>query len=284
MVHRSLTLNCENMKRPVIVGIVVMIWTAVLVGCSPALKGREEIEVPPPEPPEVRTPSLPGPVEVEIPPPIVEPAPVLSAPYLDLYRSWIDNAMVLSIEGGFYALIVDKEARRLYTYLNGDCEANYGIGIGYTDALDLTDKRVSGDGHAKEGLFLLSRIAIDQTGKFDGVWMEINTAAAARQDYLAYCGEEGAENVKAFEAQHGEIQDGEDIRRFNAAYSPSMYRGLGIHGGGAGSDWTLGCVALDREDAWELYHRILGTSNGGVGTPVAVVRYGADRCIRIGRD
>ena len=37
-----------------------------------------------------------------------------------------------------------------------------------------------------------------------------------------------------------------------------------IHGGGSGSDWTWGCVALDDDDVRELYRAVR------VGTPVTI--------------
>ena len=37
-----------------------------------------------------------------------------------------------------------------------------------------------------------------------------------------------------------------------------------IHGGGSGSDWTWGCVALDDEDVRELYAAV------PVGSPVTI--------------
>lgn len=38
-----------------------------------------------------------------------------------------------------------------------------------------------------------------------------------------------------------------------------------IHGGGAGSDWTIGCVALEDEDVLEVYRAL------PVGTPVKIL-------------
>ncbi len=38
-----------------------------------------------------------------------------------------------------------------------------------------------------------------------------------------------------------------------------------IHGQGSGSDWTLGCIALDNPDVEELFAAV------EVGTPVSIV-------------
>jgi hypothetical protein len=40
-----------------------------------------------------------------------------------------------------------------------------------------------------------------------------------------------------------------------------------IHGNGAGSDWTWGCVALENEDVRELFNAVT------VGTPVRIEPY-----------
>ena len=50
--------------------------------------------------------------------------------------------------------------------------------------------------------------------------------------------------------------------------APPQYTKLGgliyIHGNGAGSDWTWGCVALENDDIKELYDAV------SVGTPVTI--------------
>jgi lipoprotein-anchoring transpeptidase ErfK/SrfK len=50
--------------------------------------------------------------------------------------------------------------------------------------------------------------------------------------------------------------------------APPQYTKLGgliyIHGNGAGSDWTLGCVALENEEMKELFDSVT------VGTPVTI--------------
>ena len=40
----------------------------------------------------------------------------------------------------------------------------------------------------------------------------------------------------------------------SAIWTTSLGGGLGIHGHGAGSDWTAGCVALDDHDVEELFN------------------------------
>jgi hypothetical protein len=59
------------------------------------------------------------------------------------------------------------------------------------------------------------------------------------------------------------------VRAIKNKISPPQYTRLGrliyIHGHGARSDWTLGCVALENEDIKELFDAV------GVGTQVTIL-------------
>jgi murein L,D-transpeptidase YafK len=65
-------------------------------------------------------------------------------------------------------------------------------------------------------------------------------------------------------AQHDAI-----VRAIKKKAAPPQYTRLGgliyIHGNGAQSDWTLGCVALENEDIKELFNAV------AVGTPVTIL-------------
>ena len=58
------------------------------------------------------------------------------------------------------------------------------------------------------------------------------------------------------------------IRALNAKQAPPQKTKLGgdiyIHGNGASSDWTWGCVALENDDVRELFNAVT------VGTPVRI--------------
>lgn len=64
-------------------------------------------------------------------------------------------------------------------------------------------------------------------------------------------------------AQHDQI-----LSAIKRKAGPPQYTALGgliyIHGNGAGSDWTWGCVALENEDIKELYDSV------DKGTPVTI--------------
>jgi L,D-peptidoglycan transpeptidase YkuD (ErfK/YbiS/YcfS/YnhG family) len=59
------------------------------------------------------------------------------------------------------------------------------------------------------------------------------------------------------------------VRAIRNRTTPPQYTRLGgliyIHGHGARSDWTLGCVALENEDIKELFDAV------GVGTQVTIL-------------
>ena len=64
-------------------------------------------------------------------------------------------------------------------------------------------------------------------------------------------------------AQHDQI-----VNAMKKKTVPPQYTALGgliyIHGTGAGSDWTWGCVALENEYIKELYNAV------EIGTPVTI--------------
>jgi len=64
-------------------------------------------------------------------------------------------------------------------------------------------------------------------------------------------------------AQHDAIVEAVHARR-QPPWNTTLGGEIMIHGCGSGSDWTLGCVALDDEDIRELYHAL------PLGTPVDI--------------
>ena len=64
-------------------------------------------------------------------------------------------------------------------------------------------------------------------------------------------------------AQHDQIVRAIQIRKASPQYTP-LGGLIHIHGNGAQSDWTWGCVALENGDIKELYDAV------DVGTPVTI--------------
>jgi LysM repeat protein len=191
------------------------------------------------------------------------------------FRDWVDSVIGQSQRTGAYALVVNKTDRRMDVYLAGRRVNQFRVAIGHADAESMSDRQVPDDHHLKEGVFHLSEVAWSNSiRKWDRVWMRIHTVEAAKQDYVVQFGQQGRKRLALWEQAHGPIRDDTDVREYNRQHpGQTIWRGLGIHGGGTRWDWTDGCVALDRKNVIWLYRKLQATPNGGVGTPFAVVRY-----------
>lgn len=191
------------------------------------------------------------------------------------FSAWSDSAVALSRRRGGYALVVNKQERQMDVYLAGERISSLPVAIGHTDAEELIDRRRANDHHLKEGLFHLSEVSWSRRiAKWDCVWMRIQTVEASKRDYVEVYGAEGRRRLEAWENARGAVRNDADVLAFNRAHPGAhIWRGLGVHGGGADYDWTEGCVALDRKNVRWLYDRLTKMPAGGVGTPIAVVRY-----------
>ncbi|MFH1247085.1 MAG: L,D-transpeptidase, partial [Candidatus Micrarchaeota archaeon] len=120
------------------------------------------------------------------------------------------------------------------------------------------DKLQWGDMRTPEGIFPTD-VPVKH-GKWD-IWLTINAAQRAKADYVKVHGEAATKAIAAFEKRYGAISHDSHLKRFNQNKPrdlPPMWNGVGIHGGGNRSNWTHGCLALGREDALDLYHRMQG--------------------------
>ena len=147
-------------------------------------------------------------------------------------------------------IVVYKKERKLELYSDQTLVRSYRVGLGFSP---VADKQREGDGATPEGDFY--------------VFVKNNKSAY----YLSL----GVSYPNVEDAQRG-LRDGlitksqydaiVDAHRRKVA--PPQYTRLGgliyIHGHGAGSDWTLGCVALENEDMKELFDSV------SVGTPVTI--------------
>jgi murein L,D-transpeptidase YafK len=148
-------------------------------------------------------------------------------------------------------LVVRKSERRLELYSDRDLLRTYKIGLGFNP---IADKVKEGDGATPEGDFY--------------VFVKNNRSAYYLSLGLSYPNAEDAErglrDGLITKAEHDAIL--EAIKKKTA---PPQYTNLGgliyIHGHGARSDWTWGCVALENDDVKELYDAVV------VGTPVRIV-------------
>lgn len=147
-------------------------------------------------------------------------------------------------------IVVRKAARRLDLYSGDKLLRTYKVGLGFSP---VADKKQEGDGATPEGEFY--------------VFVKNNKSAYYLSLGISYPNAEDADrglrDGLINRAQHRAIS--EAIRNKTA---PPQYTKLGgliyIHGHGAQSDWTWGCVALENEQMKELFDAV------SVGTPVTI--------------
>ncbi len=147
-------------------------------------------------------------------------------------------------------IVVTKGARRLELYSDGAVVRSYKIGLGLSP---VEDKVRQGDRRTPEGEFYVFT-KNDKSAFYLSLGLSYPNIEDAQR---------GLRDKLISRAQHDAIVSA--IRRKatppqNTALGGDIY----IHGNGAGSDWTWGCVALENADMKELFEVIR------VGTPVII--------------
>ncbi len=147
-------------------------------------------------------------------------------------------------------IVVYKRERKLEFYSDKKLLRSYRIGLGFSP---VADKEREGDGATPEGDFYIF-VKNNKSAYYLSLGISYPNAEDAERGFR-----DGLINKK----QRDSILDA--IRNRAA---PPQYTKLGgliyIHGHGAGSDWTWGCVALENADIKELYDAVL------IGTPVTI--------------
>jgi len=147
-------------------------------------------------------------------------------------------------------IVVYKTDRKLELYSGQQLVKTYRVGLGFSP---VADKQREGDGATPEGDFY--------------VFVKNNKSAYYLSLGVSYPNVEDAErglrDGLITKAQHDAI-----AQAHRKKTTPPQYTKLGgliyIHGNGAKSDWTWGCVALENEDMKELFDSVT------VGTPVTI--------------
>lgn len=147
-------------------------------------------------------------------------------------------------------IVVKKGQRQLLLFSEDKLVRTYRIGLGLNP---VGDKVRQGDRRTPEGDFYIFT-KNDKSAFYLSLGISYpNTAAAER----------GLRDGLISNAQYDAI-----MRALRAKKGPPQNTLLGgdiyIHGRGAGSDWTWGCVALEDEDVRELFNAVT------VGTPVLI--------------
>ena len=147
-------------------------------------------------------------------------------------------------------IVVYKRARKLELYDGNSLRRTYRVGLGFSP---VADKQREGDGATPEGEFYV----FVKNAK-SAYYLSLGLSYPNVED-----AERGLRDGLITRAEYNTIVDA--IKKKKA---PPQYTKLGvliyIHGHGAGSDWTWGCVALENSDMKELYDAV------AVGTPVTI--------------
>ena len=147
-------------------------------------------------------------------------------------------------------IVVLKSKRQLKLYSEGSLVRVYKVGLGLNP---VDDKKRQGDRATPEGDFYI----FTKNSK-SAYYLSLGISYPNVED-----AERGLRDGLISRAQHDEI-----VRAIKRKTAPPQNTELGgdiyIHGNGAGSDWTWGCVALENENIRELYDAV------SVGTPVTI--------------
>ena len=149
-------------------------------------------------------------------------------------------------------IVVKKAERKLFLYSGDKLVRTYRVGLGLSPS---GDKVRQGDRRTPEGDFFIFT-KNDKSAFYLSLGVSYPNAAHA---------ERGLRDGLITRAQYESI-----ISALNAKQAPPQNTKLGgdiyIHGNGASSDWTWGCVALENDDVRELFNAV------SVGTPVRIQR------------
>lgn len=147
-------------------------------------------------------------------------------------------------------IVVYKSKRQLELYSDGKVVRSYRIGLGFSP---VEDKQREGDGRTPEGDFY-----VFVKNPKSAYHLSLGVSYPNLED-----AERGLRDRLISKSQYKAI-----VRANNRKAAPPQYTPLGgliyIHGNGATSDWTWGCVALENEHIKELYDAV------AVGTPVTI--------------
>lgn len=145
---------------------------------------------------------------------------------------------------------VFKARRQLHLYSNGSVVRTYKVGLGLSP---VADKERQGDRRTPEGDFY-----VFTKNPKSAFYLSLGVSYPNIED-----AERGLRGGLISRRQHDAI-----VRAIRLKVTPPQNTALGgdiyIHGNGAGSDWTWGCVALENADIKELFDSV------PVGTPVTI--------------
>jgi murein L,D-transpeptidase YafK len=182
----------------------------------------------------------------------VVPANVIanSRPITTTEPTAIDEKLPLELPLKDPRIVVTKSERLLELFATGVLVRRYKIGLGLSP---VEDKIHQGDRRTPEGEFYV----FTKNDK-SAFYLSLGLSYPNIED-----AERGLRDKLISRRQHDAI-----VRAIKRKATPPQNTALGgdiyIHGNGASSDWTWGCVALENADMKELFDAV------GVGTPVVI--------------
>lgn len=149
------------------------------------------------------------------------------------------------------AVVIQKSDRALGLYVDGQLVGAYRIGLGGNPE---GHKGREGDGRTPEGTyFICTRNAQSRFHLFLGIsYPGPDDAARA-----------AADNMITPDQSRAIIEAGRDSRQ--PPWDTPLGGEVGLHGGGGGWDWTLGCIAMDDEAIESLWDVLK------IGDPVLIL-------------
>ena len=148
-------------------------------------------------------------------------------------------------------IIVRKSARKLELYSDSVLLKTYKVGLGLNP---VADKKEEGDHCTPEGDFYI----FTKNNK-SAYYLSLGLSYPNAED-----ADRGLRDRLITKAEYSAIRAA--LRKKTMPLQNTKLGGqIYIHGHGAASDWTWGCVALENEDVRELYDAV------SVGTPVSIV-------------
>ena len=162
----------------------------------------------------------------------------------------IRNDPELKLPLGNPKIVVKKARRQLLLYSGGKLLRTYRVGLGLSP---VGDKVREGDRRTPEGDFYIFT-KNDKSAFYLSLGISYPNAPHAAR---------GLRDGLITKAQYDVI-----MQALKAKKAPPQNTALGgdiyIHGNGASSDWTWGCIALENENVRELFNAV------PVGTPVTI--------------
>lgn len=139
-------------------------------------------------------------------------------------------------------IVIIKSKRRLTLYSNDKVVRAYPIGLGFSP---VGDKARQGDGRTPEGEFYVC--VKNASSRY---YLSLGLSYPDKSH-----AERGFESGLITRAQFNEIARAID-KKIRPRWDTRLGGEIFIHGNGASSDWTLGCVALDNKDMKELFNAV----------------------------